>query len=249
MIASHVLAKARGGILAVLLMLVAVPAAASNVHVDYMVLPQPWLTTNQTSDSQPEALQQNDVFFLPGYGHVRVSWVLTQNHVFVGRGNYLREMYYGDTSAFTNGNGNIYYWNTDPQIITEFDTPSAVYDFKLEFLDGPPDVGRLLFVTVGLGTSTTAAVSQPIKLVGQMPYTSIVSKPVALGGGGTVLKNSDVTNGNSHLALARFKAQIAAVSGIPTVTIHWTKSSLDGVGFTLGWTISCKDSLGSRREH
>lgn len=161
-------------------------------------------------------------FSLPGYGNVAVTEG-TEPATF-----------FDQTGAYNQSAGN-YNWGTDTQRLNVLNTGQANWDYKVtfSFLNGAPDLSRLLVVPVGLAYGTTATIDQQGSLVGEYSFGGTTSTTLYNPGTMTFSSADDHDPKNTGWALFQLDQSDGPIS---SVSLAFDQVPGDGVGFTLGYT-------------
>lgn len=185
------------------------PASAVDL-VQYLQVPA---SGNFTSPS---------IFNLPGYGNVAVT-ESTEPATF-----------FDQTGAYNQSAGN-YNWGTDTQRFNVLNTSQSNWDYKVtfSFLNGAPDLSRLLVAPIGLAYGTTATIDQQGSLVGEYSFGGTTSTTLYNPGTMTFSSANDHDPKNTGWALFQLDQSDGPIS---SVSLAFDQVPGDGVGFTLGYT-------------
>lgn len=161
-------------------------------------------------------------FTLPGYGNVAVT-ESTEPATF-----------FDQTNAYNQSAGN-FHWGTDTQRLNVLNTGQSNWDYKVtfSFLNGAPDLSRLLVLPVGLAYGTTATIDQQGSLVGEYSFGGTTSTTLYDPGTMTFSSADDHDNKNTGWALFQLDKSDGPIS---SVSLMFDQIPGDGVGFTLGYT-------------
>src|ERR1700729_786656 len=157
--------------------------ASPPVPVSYMQIPGPY------TPAAGSAITSGTTYNLPGYGQVNATWTAPASTQFPISGQDLTLAYNQQTS----GGPTTYSWLTDTQALNFLDNvrgqSSVSYTLRLTFLNGQPNLSRLLVAVIGLASNTTVTMSQAGTLAGeyQLPFPSHPSAPTAIDSSGTIL--------------------------------------------------------------
>jgi len=168
-----------------------------------------------------------DIFALPNYGDVQVT------HTYLPAADFIR---FHQTGAENQSAGS-FSWGTDTDRFNILNThgPGGTfqdYTLTFSFLDGQPDVSRLLLIVVGLAANTTATVSQPGSLVGEFHFP-----PALPGGSSTTLINGLVLSSkNDGDPLNTGWALYQPSGAFTSLDLDMHQQAGDGVGWTLAYS-------------
>jgi len=200
----------RSIVLAALLMIAAfIPSYAAAIPLQYMQMPGSGNFSSPTT------------FYLPGYGNVQVTEGTAP------------ATYWDQTGAYNQGAG-IYTWGTDTQRLNVLNTqPTNInYTVTFSFLNGAPDLSKLIVVPVGLARGTTAQIDQQGSLVGEYSFGGTTSTTLYNSGTMTFSSMGDHDPFNTGWALFQLNQSDGAIS---SVSLAFNQIPGDGVGFTLGY--------------
>jgi hypothetical protein len=160
-------------------------------------------------------------FYLPDYGNVQVTESTAP------------ATYFDQTGAYNQGAGN-YTWGTDTQRLNVLNTQQNNINYKVtfSFLNGAPDLSKLVVVPVGLAHGTTATIDQQGSLVGEYSFGGITSTTLYNSGTMTFSSMGDHDPFNTGWALFQLDQADGSISSI---SLTFNQIPGDGVGFTLGY--------------
>ena len=174
------------------------------------------------------------IFSLPNYGNVQVT------HNYLPASDFIRL----HQTGVENKSAGLYTWGADTDrfnIVNSNGSAGTFLDYTLtfDFLDGQPDVSRLLLVVVGLAANTTATVSEAGNLVGEFHFP-----PALPGGTSTTLINGKVLSSKNdgdpvNTGWALYQPSTAFTS----LSLAMHHQAGDGVGWTLAYTVPEPSSL------
>jgi PEP-CTERM motif len=160
-------------------------------------------------------------FTLPGYGNVQVTEGTEP------------ATYWDQTGAYNQSAGN-YNWGTDTQRLNVYNTSQGKWDYTVtfSFLNGAPDLSKLVVVPVGLASGTTARIDQQGSLVGEYSFGGTTSTTLYNPGTMTFSSQGNGDPLNTGWALFQLNQSDGAIASI-SLTVD--QISGDGIGFTLGY--------------
>jgi len=212
--------------------------ASPPVPVSYMQIPGPY------TPAAGSAITSGTTYNLPGYGQVNATWTAPVSSQFPTSGQDLTMAYNQQTS----GGPTTYSWLTDTQALNFLDNirsqSSVGYTLRLTFLNGQPNLSRLLVAVIGLASNTTVTVSQAGTLAGeyQLPL-SYPSAPTAIDSSGTILSSNyssapstDPANTGWALFQVTSSSTLLTSGPGPYIELRVNQGMGDGIGFTLGYT-------------
>jgi len=196
--------------LAIVSLAMAVPHADATVPLQYLQMPSSGNFASPTT------------FNLPGYGNVQVT-ESTEPATF-----------WDQTGAYNQSAGN-YSWGTDTQRLNVYNISQSNWQYTVtfSFLNGAPDLSRLIVVPVGLAVGTTAKIDQQGSLVGEYSFGGITSTTLYNSGTMTFSSQGNGDRVNTGWALFQLDKSDGAIS---SVSLTFDQISGDGAGFTLGYT-------------
>lgn len=158
---------------------------------------------------------------LPGYGSVSVSQ----------SPNAIPFTFFHQPQA-ENGSIPGYSWGTDTDRLNMLNAGSsnALYTVTFNFLSGAPDPTKLLLLVAGLASTSTATVSQPGTLAGELYISQINSSTTALTG--QVLSSlADGDPKNTGWALYQPSGSFT------TLSVAFVHEPGDGIGLSLAYVV------------
>jgi hypothetical protein len=185
------------------------------------------------------------IFNLPGYGSVRV----TLSNINASGANTNAFYFSQRILAVQNKSAGYFNWISEDNIGAQNNSNFNLrVTYKVTFeLIAPiapaPDPKKLVLVISGLASTTTATVSQPVSLSGelQVPATGglLTSPTVSNTTGTTTVVSSGASTGtdpkNTGWALFQTDGPVNLVGSVPTLSVTFDQEAGDGIGFTLGY--------------
>ena len=186
-----------------------VPFQAGATQLQYMQMPGSGNFSSPTT------------FNLPGYGNVQVTEA-TEPATF------------WDQIGAYNQSAGIYTWGTDTQRLNVLNTSQGNWNYKVtfSFLNGAPDLSKLIVVPVGLARGTTARIDQQGSLVGEYSFGGITSTTLYNPGTQTFSSQGNGDPFNTGWALFQLNQSDGPISSL---SLGVNQISGDGIGFTLGY--------------
>ncbi len=196
-------------VLTILSLALTVPHASASVSLEYMQMPGSGSFNSPTT------------FNLPGYGNVQVTE------------NTEPATFFDQTGAYNQSAGN-YSWGTDTQRLNVYNTSQGRWGYTVtfSFLNGAPDLSKLVVVPVGLADGTTATIDQQGSLVGEYSFGGSTSTTLYNPGTMTFSSQGNADRSNTGWALFQLNPKDGSISSI---SLAFDQISGDGVGFTLGY--------------
>jgi hypothetical protein len=168
----------------------------------------------------PSNPSSGDVFVLPNYGNVRVT------HDYATASDFT---VFHQTQAENQSIGSLN-WGTDTDRFNIVNRTTAFQDYSIsfEFLDGAPDTSRLYLIVTGLHADSTATVSEPGVLLGELDFGTL----------STTLLNGQVLSSANDGATFNTGWAIYQPSGAFTsfdIDMHQFQG--DGLGWTFAYAV------------
>lgn len=228
-------------------------AGATTLPLSYLQITQPPTPDGgiTTDICPPTAGNAKNVCELPGYGRVLITWI---------KGSMgtppvpTPDFYTLDAPGASNGpstptaGGDTYTWaSVTPLYIAIWQNNAGeTSQIAFKFLDGPPDLDKLLLVSLGLGVAGNPPVlssfttSEQGRLAGSFAFpSSDPEKFLATTIPNTVLVNSG-TSFNSQWTFSKFPFEKASLpftsAAAPVLNVTSSRIGGDGLGITLAYT-------------